>query len=246
MSSLISTAICRAALVAVSLLACFLTDVQAQAVSGTADTQTLYADAQRWLNDTIAKSGGKLPLRMEVTVGELDQRLKLAPCAQVEPYLPPGTQLWGKTRLGLRCLQGVTRWNVFLPITVKAFGPAWVIKGPVSQGSVLVASDAMAMEVDWAELNQPIVANEENWIGQTATRMLTTGQALRQDMVKAAQVFQSGAQVRVLAHGVGFEVATSAQAVSSGVIGQSAKVRMDNGRVISGQVVDSRTVRIDL
>lgn len=206
----------------------------------------IHNSAQRWLDDTLASTTGSLPLRMEVSVGELDRRLRLAPCERVEPYVPPGTRLWGKTRLGLRCMQGTSKWNVFLPITVKAFGPAWVVKGSVAQGAVLSEADATFVEVDWAELNSPIVANASDWVGQTATRSLSTGQALRQDMVKAAQVFQAGAQVKVLARGVGFEIATSAQAVSGGVVGQSARVRMDNGRVMTGQVLDSRTVRLEL
>lgn len=219
---------------------------QTQPAGEAADTSAIYANAQRWLDDTLASSSASLPLRMEVSVGELDRRLRLAPCDQVQPYIPPNVRLWGKTRLGLRCVQGPSKWNVFLPITVKAFGPAWVVKGMVAQGATLSEEDAMAVEVDWAELNSPIVANVSDWVGQTATRTLSTGQALRQDMVRASQVFQAGAQVRVLAQGVGFEIVTSAQAVSSGVVGQSARVRMDNGRVMTGQVLDSRTVRLAL
>lgn len=211
-----------------------------------ADTSSIYANAQRWLDDTLTNSTGGLPLRMEVVVGELDRRLRLAPCAQVEPHIPPNVRLWGKARLGLRCVQGPSKWNVFLPITVKAFGPAWVVKGMVAQGATLTEEDAMEVEVDWAELNSPIVANLSDWVGLTATRTLSTGQALRQDMVRATQVFQAGSQVRVLAYGVGFEIVTSAQAVSGGVVGQSARVRMDNGRVMTGQVLDSRTVRLAL
>jgi flagella basal body P-ring formation protein FlgA len=220
----------------------------AQTPSGPAvdEVSAIYGNAQRWLDDAVVRGTGVLPLRMEVSVGELDSRLKLAPCQKVEPYIAPGTRLWGKTRLGLRCTQGVSKWNVFLPITVKAFGPAWVIKNSVPQGAVLSAEDALSVEVDWAELNSPIVANLSDWTGLTATRALSTGQALRQDMVKATQVFSAGAQVRVLAYGVGFEIATSALAVSGGVVGQSARVRMDNGRVMTGQVLDGRTVRMAL
>ena len=220
--------------------------VGAQTQPALADASALYDNAQRWLDQALADSAGKLPLRMEVTVGELDHRLKLAPCLQVDPYIPSGTQLWGKTRLGLRCTQGASRWNVFLPITVKAFGPAWVIKGQVPQGRALTAADAMPMEVDWAEFSSSIVANEADWIGQTATRMLTTGQTLRQGMVRPAQVFQAGASVRVVAQGPGFQVSSDAQALSAGVVGQMARVRMENGRVSSGVVLDMRTVKIDL
>ena len=244
--------ICRSLLfrhlagIAVCLFGLAASGVHAQSVADAGDVSGIYASAQHWLNDAVVRGGGNLPLRMEVLVGELDRRLKLAPCERVEPYIPPGTQLWGKARLGLRCAQGAVKWNVFLPITVKAFGLAWVVKGQLVPGTVMAESDAMEMEVDWAESNSPIMANQSDWLGQSTTRMLTTGQALRQDMVKPAQVFQAGTQVRVLAGGVGFEIATSAQAVSTGVVGQSARVRMDNGRVVSGVVVDNRTVRLAL
>lgn len=214
----------------------------AQALGG--DASDLYAQTQHWLDQALAAQNAALPLRMEVQVGALDPRLKLAACQRAEPYLPPGTRLWGKTRVGVRCVQGAGRWNVFLPVTVKAFGPAWVIKGEVRPGETLTASHAMAAEVDWSEQQSPIIANQADWVGKTPTRLLRTGQALRQDMVKAAQVFQAGAQVRVVASGNGFEIASRGQAISAGVVGQTAQVRMDNGQVLSGVVADERTVRV--
>ena len=232
--------------VAAGVLALGAGGVGAQTAEQPSDSQTIYAAAQRWLDNSLAQQGSDLPLRMEVEVGQLDWRLKLAPCQQVEPYLPPNTRLWGKARLGLRCVQGAIKWNVFLPITVKAMGPAWVIKGQVAPGTALKAADAIAMEVDWADNHSAIVANQADWVGKTATRLLSTGQALRQDMVKASQVFQTGAQVRVVATGPGFEIAGRAQALSAGVVGQSAMVKMDNGQVITGTVSDARTVKVVL
>lgn len=230
-----------------SLLGAMAAQSQTQNLAASQDSAAVYARAQNWLNQAIGQvDSNTLPLRMEVVVGELDRKLRLAACQEVEPYLPTGTHLWGKTRLGLRCLRGEVKWNVFLPITVKAFGPAWAIKGGVAQGSLLSEADAMQVEADWAELNSPVLANAPDWVGQTAARSLATGQVIRQDMVRATQVFQAGEQVRVVAQGGGFEIATSGFAVSSGVVGQSARVRMDNGRVLTGQVVDRRTVRLAL
>ena len=65
-------------------------------------------------------------LRVDVELGRLDPRLKLAPCQHVEPYLPAGYKPWGRTRIGLRCLEGAVRWNVFMPMTVKVYGVALV------------------------------------------------------------------------------------------------------------------------
>ena len=104
--------------------------------------------------------------------------------------------------------------------------------------------DVVQAEVDWAEETQAIVQDSSAWLGQIATRQLSTGTVLRQGMVKPAQVFMAGAQVRVVAQGRGFEVASEAQALSAGVVGQPARVRMDNGRIATGTVLDARTVRI--
>lgn len=220
--------------------------------AGAAIAQGIDADsraaAQRWLDNALASARpvGAAALRMEVVLGELDSRLKLAPCSRVEPHVPVGTRLWGKTRLGLRCVEGATRWNVFLPVTVRAFGSAWVVRGDVASGSVLSASDVIEAEVDWAQEDSAIVANASDWVGHVATRALTTGQALRQGMIRPAQVFQAGTVVRVVAQGSGFQISSDGQALSAGVVGQLARVKMENGRVMSGIVLDNRTVKLEI
>ena len=204
--------------------------------------------ARVWLSEAMTNlpKTAKSPLRMVLVVGELDTRLRLAPCTRIEPYIPAGARLWGKSRIGLRCLEGSTRWNVFLPITVHAYGPAWVVKGNISAGAILTEDDAMESEVDWSESPSPIVSKSSQWVGAMATTALSTGQALRLIFIKPAQVFQAGAQVRVLAQGPGFTITSDGQAMSAGVVGQLIQVKMDNGRILSGTVVDSRTVKMSL
>ena len=201
----------------------------------------------RWLDDAMARSQpAGLPLRMEVSVGSLDSRLRLAPCARVEPYLPNGSRLWGRTRIGLRCVEGATAWNVFLPVTVKAFGPAWVLAGPVAAGAVLTAADAVEGEVDWAAESAPVMANPDMWVGQVAARSLAGGQALRQSMVRAPHLFRAGAQVKIVAQGPGYAVTSAGQAMTAGAAGQTVRIRMDNGRIVSGTVSENGTVDVAL
>ena len=218
--------------------------VQAPAAENGAD---ILASTQRWLDEAVASVPSEAaPLRMEVSVGELNSRLQLAACAKVEPYIPAGTRLWGKTRLGLRCVQGASKWNVFLPVTIRAFGPAWVLKDNINAGTVLTESDAIEAEVDWAQESSPIAATPAQWVGQIARHPLRGGQALRQSLLKPAQVFQAGSQVRVVAQGVGFQITSSGLALSAGVVGQPVRVKMDNGRVMSGVVLDERTVQMGI
>ena len=113
-----------------------------------AGAQDLGQISSEWLQGALSKSAEMqtMPLRMEVQVGRLDPRLNLAPCQNVDPYLPSGSKLWGRTRIGLRCVEGAKPWNVFLPVTIQAFGPAWVLTHNVSMGEVLTYDHAMQAE----------------------------------------------------------------------------------------------------
>lgn len=223
------------------LVACWSGGVGAQTV----DIQEL---ARQWTLDAVKTTQlrATTPLRMDVVVGSLDARLKLAPCGNMEAYLPVGSRLWGKTRVAVRCVDGLSRWNVSLPVTVSAWGKAWVVRGQVPVGTVLTHNDVVESDVNWAEETSPVIQDPALWLGYSATRPLTTGQTLRADMVRPAQVFQAGAQVKVVAQGAGFQIASDGQALTAGVVGQAARVRMDNGRVASGVVLDVKTVKIEL
>ena len=216
----------------------------ATAVVATDDVGQVGAITQRWLDQTLQQQNGTAEnlLRMEVVVGALDARLRLAPCARIEPYLPAGARLWGRSRLGLRCSDGPVRWNVFLPLTVKAWGPAWVLAGNVAAGAVLTEMDAQQAEVDWAADPAAIVADPALWVGQVAARTLRAGQALRQSMLRAPYLFEAGAQVRVRVQGAGYAVTAAGQAMAAGAAGQTVRVRMANGKIVAGMVDDQGTV----
>ena len=184
--------------------------------------------------------------RIEVSVGQLDPRLRLAPCERVEPYLPEGTRPWGRSRIGLRCAEGKVKWNVYLPISVKVFGHAVVAAGAVSAGSLLSAADLVLAEVDLAEETSAPVVGLELAVGRTLTRSLKPGQSLRQSHLKARQWFAAGETVTVLAQGDGFSVAGEAQALNPGIEGQPVRVRTEGGRVLTGQPVGERRVELAL
>ncbi|MDO9437965.1 flagellar basal body P-ring formation chaperone FlgA [Hydrogenophaga sp.] len=212
------------------------------------ESAELEKTAREWLQpalDASLPSDASFPLRTEVVMGELDRRLRLAPCAKVEPHLPPGSRLWGRSRIGLRCVEGA-RWNVYVPVTVKAFGPAWVIKRPVDAGATLTQDDAELAEVDWAAHPVTVLARADMWIGQQTAFPLTPGQPIRQNMVRPTKAFEAGAQVRVNGNGSGFSISVTGQALSAGLVGQSARIRLPNGKVVSGLVQEDQTVEMAL
>lgn len=194
----------------------------------------------------LASSQQALPgvSRVEIEVGRLDPRLRLAPCQKVEPYLPTGTKLWGKARIGLRCTQGASAWNVYLPITVKVYGVAWVAAQTLAAGAVLGPADLVQAEVDWAEDNSPIVTDPGLAIGRSLLRRVTAGQGVRTADLKARQWFAAGDVVKLVALGRGFSVTGSGEALNHGLEGQTVRVRTDSGRIVSGQAAGERRVEI--
>lgn len=184
--------------------------------------------------------------RVEIDVGHLNPRLRLAPCQRVEPYLPPNTRLWGKARIGLRCAQGPSAWNVYLPITVKVYGPALVAATPLSAGASIGEADLIQAEVDLAEDNTMALTDPKLAVGRTLARALNAGQSLRQSHLKLRQWFAAGETVRVLAIGPGFSVASEGLALTPGIEGQLARVRTESGRVLTGTPVGERRVEMTL
>ncbi|WP_255350707.1 flagellar basal body P-ring formation chaperone FlgA [Limnohabitans sp. DM1] len=197
-----------------------------------------------WIESELQTSKTKLPnnLRMEIQIGQLDTRLSLSPCQKVEPFMPAGTVLWGRSRIGLRCASQDARWQVFMPITVKAYGPALTLVSNLPAGTLLTSDHIQEAEVDWAANASPIVLASQEWLGKSLSRNVSLGEALRESMLKAPPTFAAGTKVKLLLKAPGFELASEGQSLSPGKLGEQVRVRLDNGRIVTGKVVDERTV----
>jgi len=232
------------------LLALGLRAEGARADDATPAASGLEAGLEQQVRALALASGTSAPpagvTRVEVLVGQLDPRLRLAPCERVEPYLPNNTRLWGKSRIGLRCAQGSSHWNVFLPITVKAYGRALVSTTGITSGSVLKAGDLVEAEVDLAEDPMPAIVDASQAVGRAVGPALRSGQSLRVGHLKPRVWFAAGDTVKVLAVGPGFALEGEGQALSNGVEGQPARIRTESGRVLTGQPVGERRVELTM
>ncbi|HEV6968154.1 flagellar basal body P-ring formation chaperone FlgA [Roseateles sp.] len=198
----------------------------------------------RALAETAARAAAPASARVAVEIGQLDARLRLAPCAQVQPYLPPGMSMWGRTRIGLRCTEGSTRWNVTLPVRVAVFGKAVVATGPLPAG-VNLSQDQLAMaDIDIAAEPGAVFTEPGLLVGRVLARPLAAGDAVRAPALKSRQWFAAGETVQVLAVGEGFSAASEAQALGPGLEGQAVRVRFESGRVASGRAVGERRVEL--
>ena len=184
--------------------------------------------------------------RIAVEVGAPDARLRLAACQRTEPYLPDVARLWGRSRVGLRCLQGHSPWNISVPVTVKVFGLAQVAKAALPQGRVILPGDIAQAEVDLAEDSSQAISNAEQAVGRALLRPVASGQALRQAHLKLRQWFAVGEDVKVLVRGSGFQAVGNGQALAAGIEGQPVRVRTESGRIVTGLPVAQALIEITL
>lgn len=184
--------------------------------------------------------------RVQVEIGAIDSRLRLAPCSRIEPYLPSGLKLGGASRIGLRCMEGPTAWRITLPVQVQVLGRGLVALNGIQAGALLSAQDVAMGDIDLvAETSAPL-RDAQALEGRIAARSLTAGQSIRQSHLKPRQWFAAGDMVRVLAAGEGYAVAGQGQALTPGIEGQPAKVRTEAGRIVSGTAVAERQLSLDL
>lgn len=200
--------------------------------------------AQRAARDDAADPAGAADNRWEVTLGAADSRLRLAPCGQVDIYVPNGIQLWGRSRVGLRCQQGAVHWNVYLPVTVRVFGRGVVPAVNLLPGARIEAADLRMAEVDLAAERSPAILSADAAIGREVAHGLPAGQSLRQDSLKPRRYFSVGDPVHLVVKGPGFSVDGTGEALTPGDDDQCARIRTDAGRIVCGRPIGERLVEL--
>jgi flagellar basal body P-ring formation protein FlgA len=174
-----------------------------------------------------------LPGDVEVTVGEPDPRLTLSPCLRYEPFVPNGARLWGRTTLGVRCVEGAT-WNVFIPVQIKVFAEAAVAARSIARGQTLGADDVRLERLELTQWPQGAIATPDELEGRIATRTIVAGEPLRRELVRAAPVMVPGDPVKVVFNGPHFMVSTEGRSLTLAGDGQSVQAAVAGGKTLVG------------
>jgi len=184
-----------------------------------------------------------LPGKIGITVGKMDPRTRLPPCSAHEAFTPPGTRLWGKTHVGVRCL-GPNVWSILVPVQISVHGDFVTTARPLAAGQVLQPEDLAVQSGDISTQPAGVVTDPATAIGKTLRNPLAAGQSLRSDQLQAPIAIRQGQTVRLIARGPGFSVTSEGKAVNSAAVGQVIQVRVPTGQVVSGVIQPDGTAEI--
>ncbi|KWB45152.1 flagellar biosynthesis protein FlgA [Burkholderia ubonensis] len=207
---------------------------------GQQDPDTIRRTALAFLQQQIAG----LPGKPAASVAPSFPR-GLAACTTLEPFLPTGARLWGRTTVGVRCA-GERPWTVYLQAKVTVQATYYAAARQIAPGEVLTAADLVARDGDLTLLPLAVITDPSQAVGSTALARVAAGLPLRQDMLKSAASVSAGQTVRVVAAGPGFTISAEGSALANAAPGQSVRVRMAAGQIVTAIVKDAGTVEIPL
>jgi len=209
------------------------------AAAATPPAAPLADELRQFADRTVAGSAGD----MEITVGEVDPRLKLAPCARYEPFVPPGARLWGRSTLGVRCVEGAD-WTVYVPIQVRVYAAALVAARPLARNQPLSADDVRVERVELTANSNSVLTPNDEYAGGRLTRSVAPGEPITRALLRAPPVVQPGDAVRVIVGGPGFRIAADGKALTMGADGQSVQVALAGGHFVTGVARPGRVIEV--
>lgn len=190
----------------------------------------------------LQQQAAGLPGRTTVTVAPAFAR-GLAACATLEPFLPTGARLWGRTTVGVRCA-GARPWTLYLQAKLAVEATYYVASRPIMPGTALTAADLIARDGDLTLLPLAVITDPSQAIGAITLSSVAAGLPLRQDMLKSAASVTAGQRVRVVAAGQGFTISAEGSVLGNAAPGQQVQVRMAAGQIVTAIVKDAGTVEM--
>jgi flagellar basal body P-ring formation protein FlgA len=210
-------------------------------VSATESHDNIRAAAEQHVLDRIDDLQG----RVEVKVGSLDSRLRLAECdLALETYDSPNALSGGRGVVGVRC-DGSNPWKLYVPVRIAVFDEVVVTRRSVVRGETLQADDLTLSEMDTSRLRKAYFTRIDDAIGLLSKRSIATGSVVHAGLLKRANLVKRGSKVEIIANFDGLDVRMRGEALADGGRGDRIRVKnLSSGRVVTGTVSGSGVVHV--
>ena len=179
----------------------------------------------------VQQQTAALPGKVSYQIDEIDRRIALPACAKLEAFLPSGSQLIGKTSIGVRCNE-TNGWSIFIPVQIRVSLNLLVSARQLSVGYTLQEQDLATQTMETSKATG--FTDPKQVIGKVLRYGITAGQILREDMLRQPYSVTQGQIVQLAAQGNGFSIRSEGVALNNAGEGQTVQVRVGAGRVISG------------
>jgi flagella basal body P-ring formation protein FlgA len=220
----------------------FALSVQAQEDPTVESLTSIRNAAQNYVKSLIPAGAGETT----VTVGQLDNRLRLAHCSSKElsATLPAGMTLQARATVGVSCA-GPVHWTVFVPVTIESKIDVLVLTHAVNRDARLTAADVSIETRKTAGPGNAYLTKPAELGGRTVRRPLAAGTTLSIDMFTPDLIIRRGQEVTLLSSAGTVEVRAYGRAMVDGAAGARIRVQnLSSQRVVEGVVETADRVRV--
>lgn len=195
-----------------------------------------------------------LPGKATFQIDEIDRRIVLSKCPELEAFLPAGSQLIGKTSVGVRCNPPIRKeeandrssrtsgWSIFVPVQIRLSLNLLISARQLPLGHTLQEQDIASQATESSHSGG--FTDPKQVIGKVLRYGIASGQVLREDMLRPPYSVTQGQIVPLAVQGNGFSIRSEGVALNNASEGQTVQVRVGAGRVISGVARGSGVVEI--
>lgn len=155
---------------------------------------------------------------------------------------PGNSRLWGNISVLMRCDND----KRFIQVQVGAVGHYLISTRSLPRGSILDVQSLTLKRGELDRLPAQVLTLPEQAVNSVTLRDITPDMPLTRSMIRQPWRVKSGQQVRVVASGEGFSVNSEGRALNNAIVGQHARVRMDSGQIVSGNVDSDGNILINL
>ena len=198
-------------------------------VAGAATTD--HAQIKNIVTVFVRQQTAALPGKASYQIDEIDPRILLSACAKLDAFLPAGSQLIGKTSVGVRCAEK-NGWSIFVPVQIKVSLNLLVSTRQLPMGHTLRDEDLASQTTEASSISG--FTDPKQALGKVLRYGITAGQLLRADMLRPPYSVTQRRVVQISAQGNGFSIRNEGAALNNASEGQSVQVRVGSGRVIGG------------
>ncbi|MBI3903654.1 MAG: flagellar basal body P-ring formation protein FlgA [Nitrosomonadales bacterium] len=194
------------------------------------------------IENFVRAQTASLPGRVAIKVGEVDKHIAPPACPLPEIFLPPGSQLFGNSTVGVRCPNTPKSRPLFVRVQIKVTASLIVARKSLQLGQTLGADDIISQDGELTQTNtltEPALA-----IGKVLKLSVGAGQALRSDMLRPPFSVMQGQTVQLRAEGSGFSIRSEGQALNNAAEGQGVRVKTPSGQTVSGTAQTDGSVSI--
>lgn len=204
-----------------------------------ADEEDAAAAAARHFLTEQAESLGD-----DVTVTIRPSAAQLPPCENPQPFLPFDRPVSpGNLSIGVFCGND-QRHARYLGAHIAVMGHYFTTGRPIRAGNPIDSSALTEQYGDLSQLPDSIIGSAESAAGKTAKLNLKPGTILLSHHLASPPAVSRGEMVVIASLGNGFRITRQGEALDSGHLGDTVRVRLPNRKTLATQVTAPGTVTI--